>query len=422
MLFENGYQMEETTVNRYYNIPELFHEARQQKPYFLCISAPMVRYSKFEFRRLLRQHGVQLCFTPMIVADSFLSSEKARQNEFTTSYDEGPLIVQFAAHNSLEFRKAAELVYPYADGVDLNCGCPQTWAIAKGYGCALLKQSPEVVKDYILQIRNALPTHFSVSAKIRLLCGVESTRKTIDLARQLESCGLTFLTVHGRTITQKTSEPVNVKALRDIKESLRIPLVVNGNVRSWKNACDMYRETNADGIMAARGLLTNPALFSPVLNLKAGISDLTGSSHLECILNWLQIEDEVQDQLQFQCFHHHLTFMWSKHLNRRQRQQFNAFTQKQQIKEFIKENFNFESMKSTSNLKKPQIFYTKCKYPQYLLSPSDTNIHQEKFKVIKDGKGKFFEEFNVSLQNLNRENDTDIQEFELADSFLLNIT
>lgn len=412
--------MEETPATRYYNIAELFHEAKQRKPYFLSISAPMVRYSKFEFRRLLRQHGVQLCFTPMIVADSFLSSEKARQNEFTTSYDEGPLIVQFAARNALEFRRAAELIYPYADGVDLNCGCPQTWAIAKGYGCALLKQRPEVVKDYVLQIRNALPSNFSVSAKIRLLCGGEGVPKTIDLARQLENCGLTFLTVHGRTITQKTSEPVNVKALRDIKESLRIPMVANGNVRSWENACDLHRETGADGIMAARGLLTNPALFKPILNLEAGVSNLPGSSSLECLLDWLQIEEQAQDQLQFQCFHHHLTFMWSKHLNRRQRQKFNAFTQKQQIKEFMKKDYNFEA---TSGLETTVIPYIKCRYPQELLTLSHvTNIDQEKFAVSSNERnGKFFEEFNVSMQHLNRESDTDSLDYELADSFLLDI-
>lgn len=405
----------DTPTSRHYNIPELFQEARQDAPYFLCVAAPMVRYSKFEFRRLLRQHGVELCFTPMIVADSFLSSEKARQNEFTTSDDEGPLIVQFAARNGVEFRRASELIYPYADGVDLNCGCPQTWAISKGYGCALLKQSPEIVWDFVRQIRNTLPLHFSVSAKIRLLGGVESTQRTIDYARQLESCGLTFLNVHGRTIAQKSSEPVNVKALRDLKESLHIPLVANGNVRSWDDACEMYRGTLADGIMAARGLLTNPGLFSPALHLRKGVNNLNlpASTSLECLLDWLDIEKQAQDQLQFQCFHHHLTFMWSKHLNRRQRRQFNEFTRKQQIHEFLSENFDF--VRRISDARGQVIPYTKCTYPIDLL-PSIPNSGKEELLIETktNNVGKFYQEFNGS-------SDVEDDEYELADSFLLKI-
>lgn len=405
----------------HHDIEELFQEAKHRAPYFLCVSAPMVRYSKFEFRRLLRRHGVQLCFTPMIVADSFLSSEKARQNEFTTSDDEGPLIVQFAAHNALEFRKAAELIYPYADGVDLNCGCPQTWAIAKGYGCALLRQSPEVVKDYIRQIRNTLPTHFSVSAKIRLLCGPESTSKTVDYARQLESCGLTFLSVHGRTITQKSSEPINCQALQDLKASLSLPLVANGNVRNWQDACSLYRDTLADGIMAARGLLTNPGLFSPALYFRHtnnGHASNGGSSSVECLLDWLAIEEQAQDQLQFQCFHHHLTFMWSRHLNRVQRQKFNAFTRKVQIRDFMREHFDFRTIRTENSADQGTntIPYTKCTYPMGTILACDGDIF-----TTSEGKGKFYEEFQDSWQKTSQKTNVDLQGCDLADSFLLNI-
>ncbi|GFO43578.1 tRNA-dihydrouridine synthase [Plakobranchus ocellatus] len=89
------------------------------------ICAPMVRYSKHAFRKLVRKYDCDLAFTPMIISDSFVRSIKARDTEFTTSKDDRPLIVQFAAKNSDEFASAAEIVAPFSDGVDLNCGCPQ---------------------------------------------------------------------------------------------------------------------------------------------------------------------------------------------------------------------------------------------------------------------------------------------------------
>ena len=76
-----------------------------------------------------------------------------------------PLVVQFAATNAHDFASAAELVAPFTDGVDLNCGCPQRWALAEGYGAALL-HNPELIADMVAQARacSSLP----VSIKIRI--------------------------------------------------------------------------------------------------------------------------------------------------------------------------------------------------------------------------------------------------------------
>lgn len=76
-----------------------------------------------------------------------------------------PLVVQFAATNSTDFARAAELVAPFADGVDLNCGCPQRWALSSGYGAALIKQ-PELVADMVQRARARC--NLPISIKIRI--------------------------------------------------------------------------------------------------------------------------------------------------------------------------------------------------------------------------------------------------------------
>lgn len=115
----------------------------------------------------MRHYGTDLTFTPMTMADSFCQSPKARASEFATSTTDTPVIAQFAAKTTTEYLSAAEMVYPYVDGIDLNCGCPQSWAIETGYGCAMLRD-PQLIKDLTATVRRTLATDFSVSVKIRV--------------------------------------------------------------------------------------------------------------------------------------------------------------------------------------------------------------------------------------------------------------
>ncbi|KAH8405121.1 hypothetical protein KR222_002107 [Zaprionus bogoriensis] len=374
----------------HHDIAALFADAKD----FLRISAPMVRYSKLEFRRLVRQNGVQLAFTPMMISDSINNSEKARQNEFTTGPDDQPLIAQFAAKDALEFATSAQLVYPYVDGVDLNCGCPQSWAIAKGYGCGLLRQ-PEQVRDIVQTLRRTLPADFSVSVKMRLLQASDaeaSLQRTIELARQLEHCGVTFLTLHGRTPAQKHSkDTLNVEAMAEVVKSLQIPLVVNGNVESHRDACELQAQTQAAAVMAARGLLANPALFN-------GDYALATTTPKACVQQWLDIAAAAGDQLLFQCFHHHLSFMWSNALKRSLRVQFNSLGSKAQVLDFLAEHCDVRPSAASAG---EAAVYTDCSYNHFTPPKHARHLaaEAEESSWSSASDGKFFTEFKTQQQS-----------------------
>lgn len=384
----------------HHDIAALFADAKD----FLRISAPMVRYSKLEFRRLVRQNGVQLAFTPMMISDSINNSEKARQNEFTTGPDDQPLIAQFAAKDATEFLTSAQLVYPYVDGVDLNCGCPQSWAIAKGYGCGLLRQ-PEKVRDVVQTLRRTLPTDFSVSVKMRLLQASDnevSLQKTIELAQQLEHCGVTFLTLHGRTPAQKHSkDTLNVEAMAEVAKSLHIPLVVNGNVESYQDAVALHASTKASGVMAARGLLANPALFN---------SDypLATRTPKACVEQWLDIAALAGEHLLFQCFHHHLSFMWSNEMKRSLRVQFNSFSNKSQVLEFLAEHYDVRP--SIENCSADPSIYTNCTYDHFTPPKHARHLAAEAEGSSWDSKsdGKFFTEFKTQQLTSDKSEDLEL--------------
>jgi tRNA-dihydrouridine synthase 4 len=105
----------------------------------------------------------------MIIADSFVKSQKARDSEFTTNFTDRPLIVQFGSNNSDDFANATQLVKPYSDGVNLNCGCPQGWALREGIGASLINK-PDLVCEMVREARKRVnyDKDYTVSVKIRI--------------------------------------------------------------------------------------------------------------------------------------------------------------------------------------------------------------------------------------------------------------
>lgn len=279
------------------------------------ICAPMVRYSKLPFRMLVRKYGCDLVHTPMIVSDSFVKSAKARDVEFTTCKGDRPLVVQFAANNAKDFADAAELVAPYADAVDLNCGCPQSWAMAEGYGAHLIGR-PELVVDMVRQAkaRSGLP----VSIKIRVHSDLS---KTVELARRAEHAGVSWITVHGRTPSQR-AEPVNLEAIKLAKQSVGVPVVANGDIRSESDVIRVQQATGVNGVMAARGILENPAMYA-------------GYDHtpLQCVQDWVDIS--LGTGVTFTQFHHHLMHMLERVTPRTEKSSFNSLTSTPAVLDYL---------------------------------------------------------------------------------------
>ncbi|ELU03155.1 hypothetical protein CAPTEDRAFT_112268 [Capitella teleta] len=287
------------------------------------ICAPMVRYSKLPFRTLVRNYDCDIAFTPMIVSESFNQSIKARHSDFTTNSGDGPLIVQFAASQAKDFADAAEIVVPYADGVDLNCGCPQKWAMQEGYGCALLKK-PELLHDSVLQARQRIDNNdFTISIKIRINSDL---KETVELCRRAEKVRASFISVHGRTVDQRT-QPVDYEAIKVVKDCVSIPVVANGDLTTLAE-CQKVRDiTGVDGVMSARGILANPAMY-------AGFDE----TPLQCLQDWVDIS--LETGVSFNLFHHHLIYMLENLTCRAEKRLFNSLSSTAAVLDFLREKYD----------------------------------------------------------------------------------
>ncbi|CAG9785073.1 unnamed protein product [Diatraea saccharalis] len=335
------------------DILKLFESARNNNT-FLKVCAPMVRYSKVQFRTLVKNYDTDLTFTPMILADSFCQNSKARCSEFSTTTNDTPLIVQFAANNVNDFVDASKLIYPYCDGVDLNCGCPQKWAMKDGYGSALLSK-PDLIRDLVRSLKNSLPSSFSISVKIRIL---NDLKKSIDLCQQMEKCGITFLTVHGRTPLQKSGDSIDCNALKVICDSVHIPVIANGGVKSLKDADDLHSFVKCNGVMAASGILTNPALFSG-----------TNRTPLSCVKLWRDLKDKDCDKITFQCYHHHLVFMLEKVLTKQQKVIFNHLSTFESVDDYLNKHVLDSNSFNNSELDIKHCLgdFISCQFPDEIL-------------------------------------------------------
>ncbi|KAL7802392.1 hypothetical protein V8C44DRAFT_345091 [Trichoderma aethiopicum] len=304
--------------------PLKIFDAAKREDRFLYACAPMVRYSKLAFRQTVHKYGVDLCWTPMILAKEFNRNQFARDSDFTISTTgiQPPTIVQFGANVPLELARASTLVAPYVSGVDLNCGCPQSWACAETLGAALMNKR-ELVRDMVVETREHLardgwavgmekdmdsPRGRSVSVKIRVHDDLRRTMDYLDtVIGHPQNRLVDWVTIHPRTRHTPSTTPIRTEALEILTEkySRTLPILLSGDVfdlaalpiRATSSSSSSVPDlatltlkeekhiashtstsdsaaaaeqipqprpsnTNLAGFMSARGLLANPALFA----------------------------------------------------------------------------------------------------------------------------------------------------------------
>ncbi|KAF4864224.1 tRNA-dihydrouridine(20a/20b) synthase [NAD(P)+]-like [Colletotrichum siamense] len=282
--------------------PLKIFDAAKSQDRFLNVSAPMVRYSKLAFRQTVHEYGTDLCWTPMILSKEFNRNNFARDSDLTISTQgvQPPTIVQFGSNSPIELARSSSLAAPYVNGVDLNCGCPQSWACAETLGAALMEKR-ELVRDMVIETRQRLandgwhvgkerdidsPKGRSVSVKIRVHKDLRRTMDFIDtVIGNPHDRNIDFLTIHPRTRHTASSTPINTESLGILLEKYgdTLPILLSGDVFSMAtlplstvsktvsepdgqvtNGLTPFTPsgTKLAGLMSARGILANPAIYA----------------------------------------------------------------------------------------------------------------------------------------------------------------
>ena len=153
-----------------------------------------------------------------------------------------------------------------ANIIDINMGCPAKKVCRRLAGSALLRD-PNLVRRILQQVISRLT--IPVTLKIRTGWCPES-RNGVEIARIAEDCGVAALTVHGRTRACKFSGHAEYETIRQIKKSVSILIIANGDIDSPEKAKLVLDYTSADAIMVGRGARGNPWIFSKINSYLSG--------------------------------------------------------------------------------------------------------------------------------------------------------
>lgn len=161
---------------------------------------------------------------------------------------------------------AARAVELGAAGVDLNFGCPAKTVNNNDGGAALLK-SPERIHRIVETVRKAVPLSHTVSAKIRL--GFDHKNQTLEIAQAAESAGASWLVIHARTKMDGYKPPAYWENIAPVKETLKIPVIANGEVWSVEDYHRCRQRSGCDHVMIGRGWIANPGIGVEIKTGKA---------------------------------------------------------------------------------------------------------------------------------------------------------
>ena len=214
--------------------------------------APMAGVADMAFRELCCEFGATYVISEMVSSKGLTMCDRKSKKLLVLSEKERPAAAQiFGCDPEIMAQSAKECLAFAPDIIDINMGCPAPKIAGNGGGSALLKD-PVLAEKIIRAVVNAVD--IPVTVKIRTGWDFESIN-AVEMAQRAENAGAAAITVHGRTKAQMYAPPVDVETIAEVKRSVSIPVIANGDVTDGLSAAKMIEETNCDYILVGRGAL-----------------------------------------------------------------------------------------------------------------------------------------------------------------------
>ena len=235
------------------------------------ILAPMAGITDVGFRTLCVRCGADYGVTEMVSAKAMAYNNQKTFELLHTMPDEHIKVVQiFGSEPDIMAQACKSDALKKFDIIDINMGCPAPKIYNNGEGSALLKNI-ELAESIIRACVSA--TDKPITVKFRL--GVDDNHIVgVQFAQMCERAGAKAITVHGRTTKQMYSGQVNLEVIKQIKQSVNIPVIANGDVVDVQSYKHILEYTHCDAVMIGRGSFGNPAIFSELLGKSCNLTKL----------------------------------------------------------------------------------------------------------------------------------------------------
>ena len=248
--------------------------------------APMEDVTDQAFRLLCKEFGASMVYSEFVSSDALIRSVNRSLQKITICEEERPVAVQIYGRDVASMVEAAKIIEAEAhpDVLDINFGCPVKKVAGKGAGAGMLKNIP-----LMLEITKAVveAVHLPVTVKTRL--GWDQENKIIvELAEQLQDCGIKALTIHGRTRSQMYTGEADWTLIGAVKANprMKIPIIGNGDITTPMRAKECFDKYGVDANMIGRATFGRPWIFKEIrhyLDTGTEIEGLTNQWKLDVL-------------------------------------------------------------------------------------------------------------------------------------------
>lgn len=222
--------------------------------------APMEDVTDESFRLICKEMGADMTYTEFVSADALIRNIQATTRKLKINPGERPTAIQIYGKEvepMVEAAKIAEAAAP--DLIDINFGCPVKKVAGKGAGAGMLRNIP-----LMLEITRAVVDAVKLPVTVKTRLGWDHDSKIIvDLAEQLQDCGIQAITVHGRTRSQLYSGEADWDMIAKVKQNqrLKIPVIGNGDITTPAKLKEAFERYGVDGVMVGRASIGAPWIF-----------------------------------------------------------------------------------------------------------------------------------------------------------------
>ncbi|MGN1245596.1 MAG: tRNA dihydrouridine synthase DusB, partial [Muribaculaceae bacterium] len=222
--------------------------------------APMEDVTDPSFRLICKEQGADMVYTEFVSADALIRNINSTTRKLFINPGERPAAIQIYGKEvepMVEAAKIAEAAQP--DVLDINFGCPVKKVASKGAGSGMLRNVP-----LLLEITRAIVDAVKIPVTVKTRLGWDCENKIIvELAEQLQDCGIKALTIHGRTRSQMYNGEADWTLIGEVKRNPRItiPIIGNGDITSPEKLVEYFDRYGVDGIMVGRASIGAPWIF-----------------------------------------------------------------------------------------------------------------------------------------------------------------
>lgn len=260
------------------------------------ILAPMAGVTDLSFRKICKEFGPGLVCTEMVSSKAIFYDDSKTKLLMNTEGEKRPISMQIFGSDEETMGYAAKYVSKLADIVDINMGCPAPKVVKNGDGSKLLLDIEKAEKVIKSVVKNSSKP---VTLKLRKGWDLNNI-VAVEFAQMAENAGVSAITIHGRTRTEMYSGKADLDIIKKVKESVKIPVIGNGDIVDEEAALKMFEYTGVDGIMIGRGTFGNPWIFERIkyfLETGEKLPEISKEEKLRVIKKHIELELQEKEEI-----------------------------------------------------------------------------------------------------------------------------